>query len=274
VRRVCRAVFAVVLVGAVLGATGAEAGSVAATSLTFPALLARSARVVEGEVLSAAPFTFEGTKFFSLEVAVGKTLKGPNGGKDEIVRVFDPGQWFAHTHAAAIRGGVISYEDPRYATPVAPAELKKGAVLVFFLGQEAAPPGFPAGAAFLTCGQAYDRAARAADVLALPPATFDAPLTLKVGGRALLPDGLEVELKAHSHKRPMTGGPSKEMSELQLTSGKRSELVTLGHVSYPKSDGAAPREIWETLDWDRYRLELVQMKYDAATTLRVRQKTP
>src|SRR5947207_1490785 len=177
-RRMSRVVSAVILVGAVLRATGAEAGSVAATSLTFRALLARSARVVEGEVVSAAPFTFEGTKFFSLEVAVGKTLKGAAGRKGEIVRVFDPGQWFAHTHAAAIHGGVISYEDPRYPTPVAPAELKKGAVLLIFLGQEAAPPGFPAGAAFLTCGQAYERADREADVLALPPATFDAPLTL------------------------------------------------------------------------------------------------
>jgi hypothetical protein len=271
---VSRVASAVVFVGVLARATVANAGSVAATSLTFRGLLARSARVVEGKVLSAAPFTFEGTKFFSLEVAVGKTLKGSGGRKGEIVRVFDPGQWFAHTHAAAIRGGVISYEDPRYPTPVASAALKPGAVLIFFLGEEAAPPGFPAGTAFLTCGQAYDRAEREADVLALSPAAFDAPMTLKVGARALLPDGLEVELKAHSHKRPMVGGPSKEMSELQLTVGKRTELVTLGHVLEPKRDGAAPQEIWETHDWDRYRLELVQMKYDDETTLRVRRKAP
>jgi hypothetical protein len=266
--------FACLLVGLLPGTPPARAGSVAATMMTLPDVLARSARVVEGKIVSTAPATVDGATLFSLEVVVDKTLKGPAGKPGEHVRVFDPGQWFAHTHAAAIKGGVISYEDPRYATTVAERDLKKGATLIFFLKDEAPPPGFAAGAVFLYCGQAYDRAEREAEIRALPPAAFDAPVTLKVGGRALLPDGLVVELKGHSHKRPMVGGPQKEMSEVQVTFGKRTELVTVGHVVEPSKGDAKPVETWETRDWDRHRLELVGMKYDEESTLRVRKKTP
>jgi hypothetical protein len=148
-------------------ATPSRAGSVSATTLALRGVVTRSARIVRGRILSAAPARIDGATLWSLEVAVDKALKGRPGAPGEIVHVFDPGQWFAHTHAAAIRAGVISYEDPRYATPVAPAELKKGAVLIFYLRDEAAPPGFPPGAAFMTCGQAYDRAEREREIAAL-----------------------------------------------------------------------------------------------------------
>ena len=156
-----------VLAIALGSAMPSRAGSVAATTLTFRGIVGRSARIVRGKIVSTGPVQIDGAKLFSVQVAVDKTLKGAPGAPGEIVRLFDPAQWFAHTHAAAIRAGVISYEDPRYATPVAPAELKKGAVLIFYLGGEAVPAGFPPGAAFLTCGQAYDRADRERDIAAL-----------------------------------------------------------------------------------------------------------
>jgi len=62
------------------------------------------------------------------------------------------------------------------------------------------------------------------------------------------------------------------MSEVQATLRDRSELLTLGHVVYSKKDGAAPDEEWESRDWQRYHVELLQMKYDESTTLRVRAK--
>jgi hypothetical protein len=157
----------VVLAVVLARAAPSAAGSVSATTFTLRGVVGRSARIVRGKILSTAPAQIDGATLSSLQVAVDKTLKGSPGAPGEIVRLFDPGQWFAHTHAAAIRAGVISYEDPRYATRVTPAELKKGAVLIFYLGGEAAPSGFPPGAAFLTCGQAYDRADRERDIGAL-----------------------------------------------------------------------------------------------------------
>jgi hypothetical protein len=79
-------------------------------------------------------------------------------------------------------------------------------------------------------------------------------------------------VRAHSHKHQMVGGPSKGMSALQLTAGERSELVSVGHVIYPADDGGPRIEEWETLEWGRYRVELVGMSYDVDSTLRVRTK--
>jgi hypothetical protein len=257
------------VLGLTLHAALAQASSVAATTLPFRTAVARSARIVEGKVTDATPFAFQGKPFWRLEIAVEKTIKGAPGRPGEVIHIFNPGQWFQFTHAAAIRGGVISYEDPRYHTPVQPRELKKGTVLIFFLQAEPPPAEFPAHSAFLMCAEAYDRADREKEITALNPRNFDEPIQLKVSGHALLPDGLQIELRGHAHKRPMVGGPSKEMSELQLTAGPRSELISLGHVVGGQSDGKVPKEEWETHEWERYRLELLKMNYDVDTTLRV-----
>src|SRR5689334_23031662 len=128
-----RAIAGIVAGAMFLQASPASAGSVAATTVTFNAAVARAGRIVVGRVTGTAPFTFEKATFSTIEIGVERTLKGPAGRPGETLRVFDPGQWFQHTHEAAIRGGVISYEDPRYATPVRPSEIKKDAVLIFFL---------------------------------------------------------------------------------------------------------------------------------------------
>ena len=59
-------------------------------------------------------------------------------------------------------------------------------------------------------------------------AAFGDPITLKMGEVAVLPDGLELEVKGHTHKRPLTGGPQKEMAEIEARLGTRAELVVLG----------------------------------------------
>jgi len=100
-------------------------------------------------------------------------------------------------------------------------------------------------------------------------AAFGDPITLKRGEVAVLPDGLELELKAHAHKRPVVGGPRKEMAEIEARAGKRSELVALGHVVEPSTPGQKPQETWEKRAWQQYDLILVGMNYDADTTLRV-----
>ena len=86
--------------------------------------------------------------------------------------------------------------------------------------------------------------------------------------QSIVSDGqiVELEFKAHSHKRPVVGGPQKEMAEIEARSGKRSELVVLGHVVDPSSP---PKETWEKRVWQQYDLILVGMNYDADTTLRV-----
>jgi hypothetical protein len=250
----------------------AHASSVAATTLDLRGAVARAARIVVGQVTGTPAATIEGKSFASVEIAVERTLKGANGRPGETLRVFDPGAWFQHTHAAAIKGGVVSYEDPRYATPVPAGEIKKGARLLVFLRADAPPAGFPANAVFALCGGAYERAARAKEITDLKVAAFGGPITLKVGERVVFPDGLELELKAHAHKHQRTGGPSKEMSEVQATIGKVSDLLTLGHTVQYKNDGGRPDEEWETKSWQRYRIELLQMSYDQESTVRVRMK--
>ena len=143
--------------------------------------------------------------------------------------------------------------------------------MIVFLRGEAPPPGFPAGAAFLSCGGCFERAERAADVARMKTAAFGDPITLKMGEVAVLPDGLELEVKGHTHKRPMTGGPQKEMAEVRRRLGTRSErLVARSH--HPARHAA--QGPWQQRAWHEYQLALVGMKQGADTTLRVLRKNP
>ena len=201
-----------------------------------------SARVVQGTVKGRSAAKVDGGTFPYVELAADAALKGPPAKAGERVLVFDGAQWFQHTHAAAIKGGVVSYAEAHYATPLPAAEIKPGAAVIVFLRGEAPPPGFPAGAAFLSCGGCFERAERAADVARMKTAAFGDPITLKMGEVAVLPDGLELEVKGHTHKRPITGGPQKEMAEVQATtrnaqragrprSHDRARHAAQGHVA-------------------------------------------
>jgi len=249
----------------------ARASSVAFQTVPFGRAVTMSARVVKGTVKGRSAVKIDGGTFHALEIAVDAVLKGPPAKAGERVQVFNPAEWFQHTHAAAIKGGVVSYADPHYATPVPDAQLKPGAVVLVFLRGEAPPPGFPANAAFLSCGEAFERPARAGDVARMKTAAFGDPITLKVGEIAVLPDGLEVEVKGHSHKHPVVGGPQRAMSELEVRSGRRAEPLTLGHTVHP---GTPATESWDRIDWQQYELALVGMNYDTDTTLRVLRKDP
>lgn len=265
-----RAIAAIALALATLPA-GGHAGSVAYQTIRFGQAVTMSARVVQGTVKGRSAAKVDGGTFPYVELAADAALKGPPAKAGERVLVFDGAQWFQHTHAAAIKGGVVSYAEAHYATPLPAAEIKPGAAVIVFLRGEAPPPGFPAGAAFLSCGGCFERAERAADVARMKTAAFGDPITLKMGEVAVLPDGLELEVKGHTHKRPMTGGPQKEMAEVQATTGTRSELVVLGHTIEP---GSPPRDTWQQRAWHDYQLVLIGMKQGAETTLRVLRKNP
>ena len=102
-------------------------------------------------------------------------------------------------------------------------------------------------------------------------AAFGDPITLKMGEVAVLPDGLELEVKGHTHKRPLAGGPQKEMAEIEARLGTHAELVVLGHVIEP---GTPTKETWQQRTWQQYELVLVGMKHGAETTLRVLRRNP
>src|SRR2546423_12340820 len=133
-----------------LAAAPARAGSVSAQSVPFGRAVTMSARVVTGKVVGRGEPQVDGARLHDLEIAVDAALKGPAARPGEHLRLFDEGEWFQHTHAAAIKGGVVSYADMRYATPIPDAQIKSGAAVLVFLRGEAPPPGFPANAAFLT----------------------------------------------------------------------------------------------------------------------------
>jgi len=246
--------------------TAPHASSIAYQSVRFGQAVTLATRVVKGTVKARSEVKVDGATFHYVEIAVDTALKGPPAKAGELVRVFNGAEWFQHTHAAAIKAGVVSYADSHYATPIPDAQIKAGTAVIAFLRGEAPPPGFPANAAFLSCGEAYERPERGADVARIKTAAFGDPITLKMGEVAVLPDGLEIEIRGHTHKRPLVGGPQKEMTELEARSGTRSERFTLGHEIEP---GTPPKETWQRRQWQQYELVLVGMKYDSDSTLRV-----
>ena len=76
-------------------------------------------------------------------------------------------------------------------------------------------------------------------------AAFGDPITLKMGEVAVLPDGLELEVKGHTHKRPMTGGPQKEMAEVEARSERAaswsSSVTRSSPARRPRTPGRSAR---------------------------------
>ena len=119
-----------------------HASSVAFQTIRFGQAVTMSARVVKGKVTARSEVKVDGGTFHYVEIAVEAVLKGTPAKAGERVRVFSGAEWFQHTHAAAgIKGGVVSYADPHYATPLPAAEIKPGAAVIVFLRGEAPPPG-------------------------------------------------------------------------------------------------------------------------------------
>ena len=120
-----------------------HASSIAFQTIGFGRAVTLSTRVVKAKVTGLSEVKVDGGTFHSVDVTVEAVLKGAPAKPGERIRVFNGAEWFQHTHAAAIKGGVVSYADPHYATPLPAAELKPGAVAIVFLRGEAPPPGFP-----------------------------------------------------------------------------------------------------------------------------------
>lgn len=135
-----------------------------------------STRIAIGTVLEKTSFRFpgspehapqpEGAALSCLRVRVERTIKGPVAGAGAELRIFCPMEWFQHTHAEALKGGVISYADTSYEDGLAPDQIGAGAPVLIYLGDDPAPPGFPPGTAFLRVRGALDRADREKDVVA------------------------------------------------------------------------------------------------------------
>jgi hypothetical protein len=90
----------------------------------------------------------------------------------------------------------------------------------------------------------------------------------------VLPDGLEIEIKGHTHKRPLTGGQQKEAVEIEARIGTRADLMALGHVVEPAPPGQPAKETWQQRSWGQYDLVLTGMKHGSETTLRVLRRAP
>jgi len=237
---------------------GVHAGSVAYQNVRFGQAVTMSARVVKGTVTGRSAVKVDGETFRYVEIDDLAVLKGPPAKIGERVLVFDGAQWFQHTHAAAIKAGVVSYAEAHYATPLPAAEIKPGAVVIVFLRGETPPPDFPAGAAFLCCGGGFERPDRAADVARMKTAAFGDPITLTMGEVAVWPDGLEVEVKGHTHKRAIGGGTEKDTAQIEARTGTQSDRFALG----------------ERRAWQQYEIVLVGLKHGSETTLRVLRKNP
>ena len=219
-------------------------------------------RIIVGRVLEIGAFHFpgstehapqpEGQSLQYYRVEILRSLKGVTTGE---VRVFSAMSWFYHTHAGLIRDNVISFAEPHYRGTLPTEQVAIGSDVVFFLNEDPAPGGFPPGSVFLAFGEGYDRAEREAAVAAAlqtgPYADFNTLIHLKPEGKIRFPDGLEIRLLGHGHKRPMVGGPQCEFTELGLTKGEASGNLRLNHITEP--DGT---ERWDSRGWERYQLDL------------------
>jgi hypothetical protein len=240
----------------------ARAGSISATTMSFEQAVALSRRVVAGTVVATTSFEIDGERFGALEVRVDAALKGPSAHPGEVLRLFEPAPWFRHTHAAVIKAGVISYAEPRYASP---SPVAVGARALFLLSDAAPPPGFPPNAAFLVCDEAHAGAALAPRVALVRGAELDGVVRLRAKEIAVFPGGLSLELAGFVDKRPTTGGPSKEAVDVELRQGTRKQAMGLGHVVEP--DG---RATWDTRVWNGYAITLIKIDAGEAASFRVR----
>jgi hypothetical protein len=141
--------------------------------------------------------------------------------------------------------------------------------MIVYLAEEPAPAGFPPGSVFTSMEGAFDLADRDAAVATAlregPYGSFHHRIVLKVGGRVRMRGGLEIRLVAHSHKRPMTGGPTCESTLLKLSEDGSTGDLQLNHVSEP--DGA---QSWQKQEGGAYRIELHGMDYDVSSDIVVR----
>jgi len=249
-------------IGILLLTREAFTSSISILYISFEKAAEKSGRIVLGKITAIPAVNIEGDEFHSIDVTVEKVLKGKPGDAGEKIRIFNPGAWFQHSHAAAIKGDVISYSDPHYQSKVKSEDVKPGAKLIFFLKDEAMPEGFPKGSAFLFCDGSWESIDREKD--------FGQTITLKVGDSIAVPGGLKIILAGHSHKRPMVGGPQKETSEVRVALGSKSELLYLGHITESDSSGTVSTETWEKRIWEGYEFELTGMTYDKESVLRTR----
>jgi hypothetical protein len=97
---------------------------------------------------------------------------------------------------------------------------------------------------------------------------------LRSGEVAVLPDGLEVEVKGHTQKRSLGGDPRKETADLEVRDGARADRIALAHVIEPGKSPQAPKETWQQRAWQQYELALVGIKPGVETTLRVLRHAP
>jgi hypothetical protein len=92
-------------------------------------------------------------------------------------------------------------------------------------------------------------------------------VVLTVDKPVRFPDGLQLVLKSFSHKRPMTGGPTKATAHLIISKGDKKEEVGL---SIHGTQGGNDRESMDTGEWNGYQAQLVDFTYDQSITVVVK----
>lgn len=238
-------------------------GGISFQGIGFQKAVELSPRIVIGRVLETGDFPFEGAAFRFHRVEVLRALKGA---ESRELRIFDPGAWFRHSRAELIRAGVISYAETRYQGGMPAEEIEEGAEILYFLGDEPVPAGFPADAVFLRFEGSHDRPDRASALQSGPVVGFGELARLKKGVSVRFPDGLEITLVGNGHKRPMVDGPRKAWSTVDLKQGDAAGRLQLNHHVEP--DG---RESWDSLRWGTVVLELKAIDSGDSSSLIVHQ---
>jgi len=131
-------------------------------------------RIVIARVLEIGTFRYPGSAEVApqmdgeflpfLRARILRTLKGKEG--DGEIRVFDPGHWYHHTHAAMIRAGVVSFAEMFYESTLPFEEIRPDTDVLYFMEDVPMPPAFPPGAVFMRLCGGVERAGREGEVVA------------------------------------------------------------------------------------------------------------
>jgi hypothetical protein len=98
-------------------------------------------------------------------------------------------------------------------------------------------------------------------------AGFGKKVVLTIDKPVQFPDGLGLVLKSFSHKRPMTGGPTKATAHLVISKADKKADFALSIHGIQGSD--APEQM-DTGEWNGYQVQLVEFKYDQSITVVVK----
>lgn len=99
---------------------------------------------------------------------------------------------------------------------------------------------------------------------------FGKIIELKLNKAVDFPDSLSVKLNSFSHKRAMTGGPTKATAYLMINREGMTDTIQLS--VHGVENKPAQFDKYDTLQWKSYEFRLMKFSYDESIELIITKK--